>query len=73
MSKMEKSNEIEKSDEPSEMPGEKVKVTNPIVVYSDVPGAGPGNENAPASEKEKGDKSVKSAPSDKAVKPKEDK
>ena len=52
MAKMEKTNEIEKPAEPAEQVGEKVALTNPIVepvvVYSDVPGAGP--DDAPAEE-----------------------
>jgi hypothetical protein len=52
MAKVEKTNEIEKPEEPAEQVGEQVALTNPIevaepvVYYSDVPGAGP--EDAPA-------------------------
>jgi hypothetical protein len=55
MAKVEKTNEIEKPAEPAEQVGEQVALTNPIevaepvVYYSDVPGAGP--EDAPAEPK----------------------
>jgi len=62
MAEIEKTNEIEKSEEPANI-GEKVAITNPIeapdeepvIYYSDQPGAGPEDEAEEEDEDEEDD------------------